>query len=236
MFIRPLEDYTLLEADQGTEAAGTNDDNALDADAGGNEGGNAGGSQPFIQFPDEKSFMNRVRREGRSQLEAKAKELGFDSVAEMDAALQAAKDREANEQTETDKLRKENEKLKGQLNDMLTKANARLVRAEVKSIAADLEIVDADAAYALMNRDDIAVDDEGNVTGVEDALKALLKAKPYLKGQSAASRSGGDFRNGNGDAKGKNPWSKEHLNLTEQGRIMRENPALAQQLKAEAKG
>lgn len=30
----------------------------------------------------------------------------------------------------------------------------------------------------------------------------------------------------------KNPWSKEHFNLTEQGRLLRENPALAAQFKA----
>lgn len=30
----------------------------------------------------------------------------------------------------------------------------------------------------------------------------------------------------------KNPWSKEHFNLTEQGRLLRENPELAKQFKA----
>lgn len=33
----------------------------------------------------------------------------------------------------------------------------------------------------------------------------------------------------------KNPWSKEHFNLTEQGRLLRENPELAKQLMANAK-
>ena len=33
----------------------------------------------------------------------------------------------------------------------------------------------------------------------------------------------------------KNPWSKEHFNLTEQGRLLRENPDLAKQLMANAK-
>jgi uncharacterized protein YdaU (DUF1376 family) len=32
----------------------------------------------------------------------------------------------------------------------------------------------------------------------------------------------------------KNPWSREHLNLTEQAKIYRENPTLAEQLKASA--
>lgn len=32
----------------------------------------------------------------------------------------------------------------------------------------------------------------------------------------------------------KNPWSKQHFNLTEQGRILREDPELAKKLKAQA--
>jgi hypothetical protein len=30
-----------------------------------------------------------------------------------------------------------------------------------------------------------------------------------------------------------NPWSREHFNLTEQGRILRDDPALAEKLKAQ---
>jgi len=40
---------------------------------------------------------------------------------------------------------------------------------------------------------------------------------------------------GGGGTPDKNPWSKEHLNYTEQGRILRENPVLASQLMAQAK-
>jgi hypothetical protein len=38
----------------------------------------------------------------------------------------------------------------------------------------------------------------------------------------------------NNDSTTKNPWSKEHFNLTEQGRIITENPLLASQLMAQA--
>jgi len=38
-----------------------------------------------------------------------------------------------------------------------------------------------------------------------------------------------------GQDNSKNPWSTEHFNLTEQGRISRENPDLARQLKSQAK-
>lgn len=39
---------------------------------------------------------------------------------------------------------------------------------------------------------------------------------------------------GNGKMTAKNPFSKEHFNLTEQGRLLRDNPELYKQLKAEA--
>tara|TARA_R110000796_G_scaffold117736_1_gene230774 strand:- start:16279 stop:17148 length:870 start_codon:yes stop_codon:yes gene_type:complete len=42
------------------------------------------------------------------------------------------------------------------------------------------------------------------------------------------------FVDGAGGGGGKNPWSKDSFNLTEQGRLMRENPARAKQLKAAA--
>jgi hypothetical protein len=38
----------------------------------------------------------------------------------------------------------------------------------------------------------------------------------------------------NNDSTTKNPWSKEHFNLTEQGRLMTENPVLASQFMAQA--
>lgn len=39
---------------------------------------------------------------------------------------------------------------------------------------------------------------------------------------------------GGGDPALKNPWSKEHFNLTEQGKLIRENPAQAKELAAAA--
>lgn len=232
MFIpRIAELYPTREANQGNEGGTTATPNA---NAGGQLGGE-GESKPFATFPDEKSFMARVNRESQSQLAAKAKELGFESVADMEAVIKAARAKADEEKSELDKAREAATKAEAEKQAALERANDRLIRAEVKSVAADLSIVDGEAAYALMDRSGVAVDDQGNVTGVKEALEALLESKPYLKGQQPASRSGGDFTSGNGDGS-KNPWKKETLNLTEQARILRENPALAQQLQAAAKG
>ena len=56
-------------------------------DASGQPVGDA--AKPFASFPDEKSFMARLNREGQSQMLAKAKELGFESVADMEASINA---------------------------------------------------------------------------------------------------------------------------------------------------
>lgn len=77
------------------------------------------------------------------------------------------------------------------------KANNRLIRAEVKMVAAELGIIDDEAAFALMAKDDVKVNDDGDVEGVKEALEALVEAKPYLKGQAGTPQGGGDFSGGN---------------------------------------
>ena len=59
------------------------------------------------------------------------------------------------------------------------------------------------------------------------ALERSVKERFKEKGRDPYDTSG------SGDTV-KNPWSKEHFNLTEQGRLLRENPELAKQLMANA--
>lgn len=113
-----------------------------------------------------------------------------------------------------------------------SKAQTLLIKAEIKAQAADLGIVDAEAAEQLADLSGVKIGDDGAVTGVKEALTTLLEAKPYLKG--APKQVGGPSNPGAGNTGDKNPWSKEHFNLTEQGRLLREDPAKAQRLKAEA--
>lgn len=227
MFPRITDLYPYLEADQGNGSG----EPAPDANAGGQQGGE-GAKQPFATFPDAASFHRRVERE----MADKAKSLGFESVAEMEAEIKAAREKADQEKSELDKARDAAAKAEADRKAALEQANARLIRAEVKVVATDLGIVDPDAAYALMDMSGVAVADDGSVTGVKASLEALMKDKPYLKGPTGTTRSGADFSSGNSGAMQRNPWKKETLNLTEQGRILRENPELAKQLQAAAKG
>lgn len=79
------------------------------------------------------------------------------------------------------------------------RANQRLLMAEVKSIAAELGLVDADAAYALMDKAGLQIEDDGTVKGAKEALDALLEAKPWMKKQQAAPIGGGTNPAGGGN-------------------------------------
>ena len=137
----------------------------------------------------------------------------------------------------------EQEKLKQALNEanekttkIVSTANQRLITAELKLQAA-AQGVPADRIAAVVKLADMAgvkVDDtSGDVTGVKEAVEACLKANAFL----LAGVQGGTNLDGNPTgSKGTqaNPWKKETFNLTNQAKILKENPALAAQMKAAA--
>lgn len=89
------------------------------------------------------------------------------------------------------------------LDERMAAANERLIAAEVREIGLRVGLIDPDAALALMNRDGIAVDETGRVTGVKEALDELLAAKPYLAGRGRFGTGGrGNFPRNGGDGDG----------------------------------
>lgn len=60
------------------------------------------------------------------------------------------------------------------------KARDRAVKAAVKLAAIKLNAVDEDAVYALLDRSQVALDDDGEPTNAETLVTALLQDKPYL--------------------------------------------------------
>lgn len=76
-------------------------------------------------------------------------------------------------------------------------------------------------------------EDGTQVYGIDEQLTAL---KEQYKDLFTVDVKGNQPYNKDKTPPGqKNPWSKEHFNLTEQGKILRENPELAKQLMASAK-
>lgn len=98
--------------------------------------------------------------------------------------------------SEAEKLKAELEAAKAEGTERLTKAEQRLLKAEVKAQAAELGIVDAEAALALMDKSEVKIGEDDEVSGVKEALGRLLEAKPWLKKQGSIG-TGTNAGNGN---------------------------------------
>jgi len=89
----------------------------------------------------------------------------------------------------------------------------------------------AKAVKALLDMEKVKLDGE-QLLGLDDQLKELQKSDAYLFGESGKVGSGTNPPGaGTGEA---NPWKKDNWNLTMQGKILREDPAKATRMKAEA--
>ena len=94
-------------------------------------------------------------------------------------------------------------------------------------------VLDADyMIYKQGGVDKFTFDKEGAPVGVEDVIKLLKDSSPHLF--KAAGQTGGYKPNGGENPPATNPWKKESFNLTEQGRIYKENPTQAKELAAAA--
>lgn len=97
----------------------------------------------------------------------------------------------------------------------------------------DLGIKDADyLIYKHGGIDKFNYDKEGNVIGLEDAVKPYKESMPHIfttgKTETKYDPAGG------GEYKGTNPFAKETFNLTEQGKLLTSNPAQAKELASAA--
>lgn len=91
-------------------------------------------------------------------------------------------------------------------------------------------VLDADyVIYKQGGVEKFTFDKDGVPVGVEDVVKPLRESSPHL------FKGAADYKPADGSAlAAANPWAKESFNLTEQGKIFKENPAQARQLAAAA--
>lgn len=139
---------------------------------------------------------------------------------------------------EIEKLQQENkatkEKYEAELRQL--RINNAVERALIASKAKNIK-----AVKALLDLENVELDEDGNIKGLDKQIKKLQESEDssfLFDIQSSNKQQLKGFKPGessDGTPVGKNPWSKEYFNLTEQGRILRENPELARQLQAAAK-
>lgn len=74
--------------------------------------------------------------------------------------------------------------------DALDRAKTASLKSAVLDAAHKANAVDGDAVFALLDKSKVTVSDDGAVTGIDDALKALLAEKPYLVGKATTPQGG----------------------------------------------
>lgn len=87
------------------------------------------------------------------------------------------------------------------------------------------------AVKALLDSEKIKLDGE-TLIGLDEQLSSLKTSDPYLFAdeQKQPQFSGIEPKDGAKTPQGYNPWKKDSFNLTDQGKIFKENPELARQL------
>lgn len=178
----------------------------------------------------------------------------FDEVNEAKKQLEEQLAERDKQLAELKKAAGDNEELKKQIETLQAenKAKEEEYQARIKDLSITTAIKlavageahDPDLVANLLDKSKIEVDEDGNIkAGLDEQLQALRESKAFLFVQKEQTSPQPQFK-GISPAESreqsaggiKNPWSKEHFNLTEQGRILRENPELAEQLKSQAGG
>ena len=94
------------------------------------------------------------------------------------------------------------------------------------------KVYDEDMATSLFDKSKLVLTDEGKVAGVEEQLKSIKESKGFLFKNDTVKPKYNPAAGG--DPIGDNPFAKETYNLTQQGKLLKENPALAKELMAVA--
>lgn len=98
----------------------------------------------------------------------------------LDAYEKAEQQRQESALSEAEKLQKRIADAEARATAAEERARATLMRSAVQVAAVQMRFHDPADAIALADLSGVEIDGDGNVVGVEGALKALAKAKPHL--------------------------------------------------------
>ena len=131
-------------------------------------------------------------------------------------------------------LKKEIEQLQTENKTAMTEYETKLKDLQftnaVKLAIAD-KAQDVDLVASLFDKSKLILSDDGKITGLDEQIKTLQESKAFLfkaSKQQTYNPKGGD------GSQSTNPFKEETFNLTEQGKLLRENPAQAKSLAQEA--
>lgn len=112
---------------------------------------------------------------------SRAREEAAAARVELKALRDAEKARADAELTETQRMTKRQRELEEEVERLQKQAREAAITAAIAKTAVALGVIDPDAAVKLLDTDALDIDDKtGEPKNIEEALRALIKAKPYL--------------------------------------------------------
>ena len=187
----------------------------------------------FNEVNEEKKTLKTTVAERDKQLEtlknSKGDTEGADGHTTHDCRLKNSKGDTEALKAQIKQLQTENNQAKEKYEDQMK--NLKLTTAIQLAIGDSAQ--DVGIVSGLFDRDKLILGEDGKVTGLDEQLKALKESKPFLF-KAAPGNLPKYSPNGGGGNNLKNPFAKETFNMTEQGKLLRENPEQAKAFAAAA--
>lgn len=155
-----------------------------------------------------------------------------DKVKELSTASETIKDLKKNN-ADNAELQQKVKDYEAETARLKTEADNTRKEYALKDKLKEAGVTDADyIIYKQGGLDKFTFDKDGKVIGLDDVLKPMRESSPHLF--KNAGGAGGYDPAGGGKPPVNNPFAKETYNLTEQGRLFKQNPEQARQLAAAA--
>lgn len=174
------------------------------APEGGAAGAGSGQERTFTQADVDRLLGERARRAGQTAVSELLKDLEIEDLDGLRGTVKAHRLAKDAESSDLEKAQAALQKLQ-ERNKTLAAANrAQMIQSAVVVAATTLGFRNPADAHALADLSAVEITDDGKVVGVEDALKALLEGREYLKAEAApppapnidAGRGAGDGAGG----------------------------------------
>ena len=155
-----------------------------------------------------------------------------DKVKELSTASETIKDLKKNN-ADNAELQQKVKDYEAETARLKTEADNTRKEYALKDKLKEAGVTDADyIIYKQGGLDKFTFDKDGKVIGLDDVLKPMRESSPHLF--KNAGVAGGYDPAGGGKPPVNNPFAKETYNLTEQGRLFKQNPEQARQMAAAA--
>lgn len=145
-----------------------------------------------IVFPDEKSFMDRVKREAKKQTQDFIKSLGFENDNQLKDLVQKQKEQEEAQKSDLQKLQEQLQVKEQYINQV--NRNLKLNEVKMEALNAGIKKERIDYALKLIDVDAIEFNEgQLNKEQLSDKINGLLNDFPELKSMTGTQKAGQDF-------------------------------------------